>query len=134
MELNYFNYLCFLWAFVGIVTRIFMIGFGDKWNKWEMDKAYTRKKPVWINAVAGLGFAIVIYTWYQVFALEVAYSWVIAIITSLTLIKISALIFNYDKFREFASNTLNDPQKKMKLNVSVLIMSAVFIALGVFVY
>ncbi len=111
-----------------------MIALGDKWNKWEMDHAYTKKKPVWINVVAGLSVAIVLFTWYQVSNLEVAHSWIIAVITSLTLVKISTLMFNYDKFREFASKTLNNTQKKMKLNIAVFLMSAVFIILGVFVY
>lgn len=134
MEFNYFSYLCFVWAAVGIITRILMVTLGDKWNKWEMNHAYTKKKPFWIYVIAGTGFALVIFTWYQVFNLEVKYSWIIALLISLTLIKISALLFNYDKFRKFASNTLNDPKKKMKLNISVFLLSIVFIFLGLFVY
>jgi len=111
-----------------------MIILGDKWNKWEMEHAYKRKKPLWIHGACGFGFAVVVYTWYQVFNLEIAHSWIIAAITSLTLVKISILLFNYDKFRKFASKTLNDSKKKMKLNISVFIMSAIFIVLGVFVY
>lgn len=134
MEFNYFSWLCFSWAFVGIVTRILMIVLGYKWNKWEMDRAYTKKKPAWIYGVGGLGFALVVYTWYQVFNLEVAHSWIIAVIISLSLIKISALLFNYSKFRKFASETLNNPQKKRILNLSVFLMSIIFIMLGIYVY
>lgn len=134
MDFNYFSYLCFGWAFVGILTRILMITLGDKWNKWEMDHAYAKKKPIWINIVGVFAVAIIAFTWYQVFNLDVDKSWIIAVITSLTLIKIFILIFNYDNFREFASKTLYNPRKKMKLNILVFLMSVVFILLGLFVY
>jgi len=134
MNLNYFSYLCFGWAFVGIVTRILMVGFGDKWNKWEMNNAYKEKKPFWIYIVSGLGMALVIFTWYQVFRLDVKYSWVIALFISLTLVKISALLFRYNEFRKFAAETLNDPKKKMKLTISVFLMSVIFILMGIVLY
>ncbi len=134
MGINYFSLLCFGWAIVGITTRILMVVFGDKWNKWEMEHAYTKKKPAWIYVVGGLGLALVIFTWYQVFNLDVKYSWIIGVLISLSLIKISALLFNYNKFREFASETLNNPRKKRKLNISVFLMSVVFILLGIYLY
>ena len=134
MENVYFRWLCFMWAFVGITTRILMVVLGDTWNKWELDHAYTKEKPRWINVIGGVAFAIVIYTWYQVFSSNVAYSWIIAVFTSLTLIKISALLFNYDTFRQFAYKTLSDPLKRKKLNISVFFMSIVFILLGLYLY
>jgi hypothetical protein len=134
MDFNYFSYLCFAWATLGIITRILMVGFGDKWNRWEMNHAYSKKKPKWIYGVAIIGVLLVLLTWYKVFSLNVKGSWIIATILSLTLVKISALLFNYEKFRTFASNTLNNPKKKMRLTISVLLMSIVFILLGLFVY
>ncbi|MGM0396110.1 MAG: hypothetical protein ACQEP4_03555 [Bacillota bacterium] len=111
-----------------------MISLGDKWNKWEMDHAYSENKPFWINIVAALGIAVVVFTWIQVFRLDVDYSWIIAVITTLSLIKISVLLFNYEKFREFASKTLNDKSKRLRLNLSVFVASLIFIALGLFLY
>lgn len=134
MNFNYFSYLCFIWAAVGIITRILMITLGDKWNKWEMEHAYSEKKPVWVNIVAVTGIFVVIVTWIQVFRLDVDYSWVIGVITTLSLIKISALLFNYEKFREFAENTLNDKSKRLRLNLSVFAASIIFISLGLFLY
>jgi len=134
MNFNYFNYLCFGWAFVGIVTRILMVGLGDRWNKWEMKSAYKEKKPLWIYIISALGLALVIFTWYQVFKLDVRYSWIIALLISLTLVKISALLFKYNEFRKFASETLNNPKKKMKLTISVFIMSIILIVMGIVLY
>ena len=134
METSYFRYLCYGWAAVGILTRILMVGLGDKWNKWEMTNAYKENKPSWIYVIALLGIILVGYTWYMVFTTSVSYSWIIALLVSLTLIKITNLVFNYEQFREFASTVLNDPKKKLKLTISVFIMSIVFILLGYNLY
>ena len=134
MNFNYFSYLCFVWAIIGIVTRILMMVYGDRWSKWEMNHAYKKEKPKWVYLVSILGVALVLLTWYQVFSLSIEYSWVIALLLSLTLVKISALLFNYQKFRIFASEILNNPKKKLKLNISVFIVSIIMIVLGVFVY
>src|SRR6056297_906988 len=117
MDTLYFRYLCYGWAAVGIITRILMLGFGDKWNEWEMKNAYKEEKPKWIYIVSILGVLLVGYTWYMVITTSVPYSWIIATLISLTLIKISNLLFNYNKFREFASSVLNDRKKKMQLTI-----------------
>lgn len=93
-EINYFSILCFVWAFVGILSRILIIFLGDKWTKWELDKAYSQKKPKWIYAVAILSLAIIGFTWYQVIVSGVQFSWIIAVLLSLTLIKVYTIIFN----------------------------------------
>jgi len=111
-----------------------MVGFGDKWNEWEMKNAYKEEKPKWIYVISILGVLLVAYTWYMVITTDVAYSWVIAALISLTLIKITNLLFNYDKFRDFASTVLNDKSKKMKLTISVTIMSIFLIVLGYNLY
>lgn len=134
MEFNYFSYLCFAWAFIGIVTRILMVGLGERWNRWELQHAYRQKRPKWIYGIAVGGILLVGVTWYKVFSLDVEGSWVIATLLSLTLVKISALLFNYARFRAFADQTLNNPKKKMRLTVSVFVMSVGFILLGLFVY
>lgn len=134
MNFNYFSYLCFIWAIVGIVTRILMTVYGESWNRWEMERAYKKEKPKWIYLISLLGILLVAFTWYQVFNLDIEYSWIIALLLSLTLVKISALLFNYEKFRAFASDILNNPKKKLRLNISVFIVSIVMILLGLFVY
>ncbi len=134
MDTLYFRYLCYGWAAVGIITRILMVGFGDKWNEWEMKNAYKEEKPKWIYIVSILGVLLVGYTWYMVITTSVPYSWIIATLISLTLIKISNLLFNYNKFREFASSVLKDKKKKMQLTISVFIMSVMFILLGYNLY
>ncbi len=133
-DLNYFSILCFVWAAIGIGSRFLMISLGKKWNEWELGKAYSEKKPKWIYFLGILCLAIVGFTWYQVFTLGVKYSWIIASLVTVTLVKVFNLLFNYDNFREFAKSVLNDKKKLIQLNVGVFFISAVFILLGIFLY
>lgn len=132
--LNYFSVLCFAWALMGIGSRFVMVYLGQRWNKWELDKVYSEEKPSWIYFAGVAALALVGFTWFKVFTSDVAYSWVIAILITLTLIKISILIFQYSKFRVFAKTVLNDQLMFMKLNIGVVIFSIVFILLGIFLY
>lgn len=131
---NYFSILCFIWAFIGITSRFLIVYLGERWNKWELNNAYSKEKPKWIYIISLISVFLVIYTWYQVFITEVRYSWVIATLISLTLIKVSALIFNYDKFRAFAIEVLNNKSKLQQLNIGVLFFSIICIGMGLFLY
>ena len=133
-DLNYFSILCFSWALIGIGSRLIMIYIGQRWNKWELEKVYSEEKPAWIYFAGVAAFFLVGYTWFKVFTTDIRFSWIIALLITLTLIKISTLIFNYNKFREFAKTVLNDKQKLMKLNIGVVIFSVIFILLGIYLY
>ena len=131
---NYFNILCFGWAAVGIVSRFLIVFLGDKWNKWELNNAYSKQKPKWIYLVGTFALLLVIYTWYQVLTTNIEHSWIIAVLVSLTLIKVTALLFKYEKFRKFAKDILNSKQKLKQLNISVFTFSLVCILMGLFLY
>jgi hypothetical protein len=133
--LNYFSILCFAWALMGIGSRFIMIYLGQRWNKWELEKVYSEEKPAWIYSAGVAAFILVGYTWFKVFTTDdIRLSWIIALLITLTLIKISILIFHYNKFRIFAKTVLNDKQKLTKLNIGVVIFSVIFILLGVYLY
>ena len=72
--MNYFSILCFFWAVVGLVSRIFIIKLGEKWNKWELDKAYTEEKPKWIYFLGVFGVGLVLLTWYQVITTDISFN------------------------------------------------------------
>ncbi len=107
---------------------------GGKWNKWELEKAYSESKPKWIYFLGIFSLSIVGFTWYEVFNLEIKHSWIMAVLVTITLIKVFNLVFNYNKFREFVKSVLNDKKKLTQLNVGVLAISIVFIIMGVFLY
>jgi len=131
---SYFSYLCFFWALVGLSSRFFIIKLGNKWNEWELEKIYSQNKPKWIYFLALLGILLVAFTWYKVFTTQINYSWIIALLISLTLIKIFNLLFRYEQFREFVVNTLNDKKRWLKINISIIIFSIILTLMGFFLY
>lgn len=132
--MNYFMLLCFGWALIGIGSRIIMAMMGDNWKEWEMNSAYKSKRPLSITLIGIFGYALVLFTWYMVWQTDVANSWIIAVLTSLVVIKISTILFKYDVFRAFAAKTLNDKKKMRMLNVGVVIYSGILVCIGVFLY
>ena len=131
---NYFQVVCFLWAAIGIVSRIAMAVMGEKWAKWELKSAYGSKKPKWIYVVGIAGYGVVLLTWYKFFTTDIKLSWIIALLVTLTVIKISILLFNYNAFRQFAMETLHDKNKMLKLNIAVVILSIALVLMGVYLY
>lgn len=132
--MSYFSILCFSWAFLGIGSRIIMAVMGGKWKTWELNSAYAPKRPMIINVIAVFGIAVVIYTWYMVFNTEVNNSWVIALLISLTVIKVATVLFRYAEFRKFAFTMLNDKKKMFVLNLGVVIYSFILVFMGLFLY
>jgi hypothetical protein len=132
--MNYFSVLCFVWAAVGIVSRIMMAVMGRRWSTWETEKAYTKERPPWVVVVAIAGLFLIVYTWYRVFTGDVNLDWVIASLISLTALKVSMLLFKYDAFHEFLVRTLSDRSKMMRLNIVVILFSCVLVAMGIFIY
>ncbi len=132
MRVNYFVIICFAWALIGILTRIIIMFLGKKWNKWEENKAYSEKKPIWLYFVAIFAVFIIAYTWYMVFTSNIYLSWIIALLLTLILIKVFAQIFNYNKFRKYVKKVMNDASTFKKINIGVFIFSIMLVLLGIF--
>ncbi len=132
--MNYFSVVCFIWAAIGIGSRVIMGIMGERWKTWELNSAYAQKRPKAILIIAVLCLGLVGVTWYRVFKTDVPYSWVIAALVSLTTVKVGHLLFNYDGFRRFASETLNDKSKMLRLNIGVVVYSALLIGMGIWLY
>ncbi|WP_113672085.1 hypothetical protein [Vallitalea guaymasensis] len=130
----YFKIMCFLWAAIGIISRIAMAVMKDNWNKWETTKAYKEKKTLWIYIVCIVGLILIALTWYIYIVYSIPYGWILGILISLTGIKILTLMFNYNKFQEFLHATLYNPKKMLRLNISVIILSLILIAFGIWLY
>lgn len=132
--MNYFGIICFVWALIGIGSRIIMGVMGEKWNNWELNSAYASEKPKILNVIGVVGYLIVIFTWYMVIISSIEYSWIIAALVSVTVIKISTILFNYKAFRRFVSDMLNNEKKMFQLNLGVVIYSIILIFMGIFLY
>lgn len=134
MELNFFNITCFVYAGFALMTRLLIFIFKEKWNQWELNKAYSKEKPVWIYFVAIFSVLFVLFSWYKAWSGNIEYGWILAALLSITLIKISQLLFNYDQFREFVAKSLYDEKRMIFINIGVITFSIILILMGIFLY
>ena len=132
--MSYFSALCYFWAAIGLVSRFFILRMGEKWSKWELNNAYTESKPRWIYLLGIFGTALVGYSWYRVVVTDVRFSWIITALLSLTLVKVFNLTFNYEGFRKFVVNTLDDSRRWRSINVSIIVFSVALVFVGIFLY
>lgn len=133
--MNYFEGLSYAFGALMILTRPAMYLFPKSWNRFELNIAYTEKQPRWVWMVAAMGLLLVGFTWYQYFTTDIPNSIIITIIISLTLIKTSQVLFNYQQFRKFATYILTVDRRILNIiNVVVIAMGVALILLGFFIY
>ncbi len=132
--MTYFRILCFGWAAVGIGSRLAMAVMGKRWAAWEEHEAYARQRPLWVILVSITGLFLIGLTWFMAIHQEVAYGWILALLLTVTMLKITMLLFNYQLFREFVRSSLNSKERMTAINGSVLVLSGLMIWMGLFLY
>jgi len=133
--MNYFQVLSIVFGLILILTRPAIQFFPKQWNAFELNKAYTEKQPRWVWIVGALGLLLVAFTWYKHFTAGVPYSLVITILLSLTLIKMSQVLFNYKQFRIFVARVLEKDRKTLALiNLFALLLGIISLFIGLFLY
>lgn len=133
--MNYFQVLSFVFGAILILTRPAIQFFPKQWNAFELNTAYTEKQPRWVWLVGTFGLLLVVYTWYKHFTAGVPYSLVITLLLSLTLVKMSQVLFNYRQFRAFAVRVLERDRKTLTLiNIFALFLGIGSILLGLLLY
>ena len=133
--MNFFQILSFVFGALLILTRPAIQFFPRQWNAFELNKAYTEKQPRWVWIVGALGVLLVAFTWYKHFTAGVPYSLVITILLSLTLIKMSQVLFNYKQFRIFVARVLEKDRKTLALiNLFALLLGISSLFIGLFLY
>lgn len=128
--MNYFSALCFAWAAVGLVTRVLIVGLGERWARWETGAVYTPKRPAWLLPLGLAGAALVAFTWYMAFTSGVPHGWAAALLLTLTLGKIGAFLFRYDAFVGFVRRAFETPALLRNINRFVVCLSLVLLVLG----
>lgn len=113
--MNYFQVLSIVFGLVLILTRPAIHFFPKQWNAFELNTAYTEKQPRWVWIVGLFGIGLVAFTWYKHFTAGVPYSLVITLILTLTLVKMSQVLFNYKQFRAFVVLVLEKDRKTLNL-------------------
>lgn len=132
MGFNYFALLCFIWAIIGLCSRVVIKKLGVRWKDWEEYCAYPEAKPKWLLPVDLLAVALIALTWYMVAASEVRKAWIIAVLMTLVVLKAMAQMFKYNEFRAFVKKALADDKLFAKINTSVTVFSLCLIGLGIY--
>lgn len=133
MSFNYFTILCFMWAAIAIIFRVFMISLGRRFEKWEMTKVYGQNRPVIrLRLIAIAGLALVVLTWVLSITMDVRNSWIVALLLTLILFKISQFTFNYDRFRQAVQKIFNTPSVLRATHIVSLVLAATLLGLGLY--
>ena len=134
-EVTYFKIFSIIWGMAMVCVRLFIHLVPEKWNDFELNKVYTEQKPKWVWAVGIVSVLIVSVTWYKEITTEVNLSIIVTLLVTITLIKVSQILFNYTKFRRFAIKALvEDRSIIIKINIATTILGIVLILLGIFLY
>ncbi len=133
--MNFFQVLSIVFGLILILTRPAIQFFPKQWNAFELNIAYTEKQPRWVWFVGLFGLALVIFTWYMHFNTEIPYSIVITLLLTLTLVKMSQVLFNYKQFRAFAVRVLEKDRKTLTLiNIFALVLGLALLLMGFLLY
>jgi hypothetical protein len=133
--MNYFQVLSIIFGLILILTRPAIQFFPKQWNAFELNTAYTEKQPRWVWYIGILGLALVIFTWYMHFTAGIPYSIIITLMLTLTLVKMSQVLFNYKQFRAFVVRVLEKDRKTLALiNIFALILGIASLLIGFLLY
>ena len=99
-------------------------------------KAYASERPAWIVPVAILGLGLVALTWYVHFTTFVPYSWVLALVFSLTALKAVVLLFDYQRFHALVAGLLRKDRGRgvVVIDIATGIVGVAIIAFTLAVY
>jgi hypothetical protein len=133
--MNYFQGLSIIFGAVLVLTRPAIQFFPRQWNKFELEQAYTEKQPLWVWVVGFIGLCLVALTWYMHFTAEIPHSIYVTVLFSLTLVKMSQVLFNYKQFRTFVVRVLEKDRKTLALiNAAALVLGAALLLMGFLLY
>ncbi len=132
--MNYFQVVAIAFGGILILVRPIMHLFPKRWAEFEMSKAYTERQPAWVWLAGLLGIALVAYTWYRQITTPIPYSIIITLAITLTLVKLSQVLFNYKQFRAFAEKALTRERSVLaKITIATVLLGVVLVSLGVWV-
>ncbi len=133
--MNYFQVLSIIFGLILILTRPAIQFFPKQWNTFELNTAYTEKQPRWVWYIGLFGLGLVAFTWYKHFTADIPYSIVITLFVTLTLVKMSQVLFNYKQFRAFVVRVLEKDRKTLALiNLFALILGIASLLIGFLLY
>lgn len=134
MHINFFNITCFIAAALALSSSFMRILFPDILNSYEQKLIETDEKPFWVFALGVFSIMFIVIVWFHVWKSTLQYTWIMASLFSVSLVKSSMFVFNYDKFRQFAAKFIGNNKRMLVLNLLVLSYGLVLLVMGLFLY
>lgn len=133
--MNYFKVLGLVFGLAAMLKPVYMHVL--PWDeKSFLAKTYAAKRPAWIVPVALVGLGLVALTWYLHFTAGVPYSWILAVLFSLTAVKGVALLWDYERFQAWVAGMLDEDRGRgvVLVDVAVGAIGLAIVLLAWFVY
>ena len=134
MQINFFNISCFVAAGLAILSSIVRLVFPELLNSFEKTLIITEEKPFWVFALGVFSIMLIVIVWFHVWKSTLQYTWIMATLFSVSLIKSSMFVFNYEQFKRISAKFIGNNKRMKILNLFVLFYGLVLLAMGVFLY
>ncbi len=131
----YFKILSIAYGALMILKGPVVHFLGRRWARFEPGVVYPEKQSfrVWVVGVVGL--ILIAVTWVMHVKTDVDYSLIVTLVVTLTFVKLSQLLFNYRRFRQFVVKVWEkNPPYLLWLNVAIGVLGTALVLLGIFVY
>lgn len=133
--MSYFAVLSILYGGLMCAKWPVSVAFPNWSERLITQRAYTEEKPRWLVPVALFGVTLIALTWYMHFTSDVSYSIVITLVITLTVVKLGQLMFNYERFHQWADRMVHIDRRTLDaIHITMLVVGGILIALGIFVY
>ena len=131
----YFKILSIAYGVLMILKGPVVHFLGRRWARLEPGVVYPEKQPFWVWGLGVGGLIVAAVTWRMHVKTDVDYSLIVTVVVTLTLLKLSQVLFNYKKFRAFTVKVTKErPGYLLWLNVALAVLGIGLVLLGIFVY
>ena len=131
----YFKILSIAFGVVVILKGPVMRLLARRWSQLGVSAVYPEKQSfrVWATGVAGV--VLIAVTWWMHLTRPVPWSLIVTVVVTLTLVKLSQVLFNYRRFRAFVLKVMKErPGYITVLDAAVGVLGGALVLLGIFVY
>ena len=131
----YFKILSIAYGALMILKGPVIYLLGRRWPRFDLGAVYPEKQPFWVWVASVAGLMLIGVTWAMHTRTHVEYSVIVALVVTLSLVKLSQALFNYRQFRQFAIRATKErPTHLLLLNVAIGVLGTALVLLGIFVY
>jgi len=130
-----FKIICFILFGATFIKSITGLLFHEKLYGWAK-RHYSKNKKSWTTIFLLIyGIIVFLLTWYVTIFDYVKHGWIITLLITVSSVKLFGLIFNWEKIsKKFVKFIENSSKKLWILDITLLILSLIFLLMGLFLY